>query len=105
MSRTPTRAATTFGAAALSLLALGGCADRPTAPNLRPSLDKEIAPELEAPPSQYVVLYKDGVDGLADPASASGVKLGDLQYENGSVFAHVDDPEALRDDPNVESVT
>ncbi len=103
MSHIPPRGLAVAGATAL--LALAACADQsPLAPDVAPSLRKTVQPTPVAPPSQYVVLYKDGAGGLADPRTASGRKLGDLRYVNGAVYAHVSNPAALRDDPNVAHV-
>jgi len=103
MSHTTPRGLAVAGATAL--LALAACADQtPLSPELAPSLGKTVQPTPAAPPSQYIVVYKDGAAGLADPASASGRKLGDMRYVNGAVFAYVTNPAALADDPNVEQV-
>ncbi len=96
--------------AALSLVTVAACTDSvPTEPGddafrFHVSADRDLPTETPAPPAQYIVLYKDGMAELDDPSTASGVRLGDLEYVNASVYAHVDDPEALRDDPNVELV-
>lgn len=103
MSHTTSRGLAVAGATAL--LALSACADQsPLSPDLAPSLGKAQPAPPPAPPSQFIVIYKDGAEGLADPATASGRKLGDMRYVNGSVYSHVSNPAALRDDPNVEQV-
>ena len=103
MPHTTPRALAVAGATAL--LALAACADEsPLAPELDPSLRKAVQPTPVAPPSQFIVIYKDGASGLADPATGSGRKLGDLRSVNGAVYSHVSNADALRDDPNVAHV-
>ena len=109
MARTSPRGAVPTVLVALTAV-VAGCADPLSAPNagLKPgatSLDKTPAPTPQAPANQYVVIYKDGTSDLADPTTASGAALGKMKYVNGAVYANVDNPEALRDDPNVKSVT
>ncbi|MEP6836361.1 MAG: S8 family serine peptidase, partial [Gemmatimonas sp.] len=99
------------GALASALLGLtvvvAGCADPIASPDnaLGPAFAKGAPPAPLAPPKQYVVIYNDGASDLAEPGSASGAKIGQMTYVNGAVFANVDNPAALADDPNVRSVT
>lgn len=99
------------GGVASALLALAavvaGCANPIVSPDneLSAAFGKGAAPIPQAPANQYVVIYNDGASDLAEPASASGEKLGEMQYVNGAVYANVDDPASLADDPNVRSVT
>jgi subtilisin len=98
------RAAAGLSAAA-ALVTLSACSD--SSALLRPesaSLKVSPAPAPVAPPSQYIVLFKDGEQDLASSASPSGVELGKMRYVNGAVYAYVSDPDALRADPNVEAV-
>lgn len=98
-----------IAAAAIAAMGLGACANDASSPlDPTPELSRVRPPAVqqpEAPPLQYVVLYHDGASELAHPSSASGTtRLGRLQYLNGAVYANVQDPGALRDDPNVATV-
>jgi subtilisin family serine protease len=105
MSLLRSRGRVSAGMLAAALLVFAACTDS-SAP-LRPDdarMKLSPAPAPDSPPAQYIVLFKDGASQLAEPASASGVKLGDMRYVNGAVYGYVADPNALRADPNVSDV-
>ena len=101
------RRATAAAVAAATTIGLGACGEAPAAPEAPlPNARRVVAPAPTAPPLQYVVMYRDGSNDLASQSSANGsTRLGRLSYLNGAVYANVSNPEALRDDPNVTSVT
>jgi subtilisin family serine protease len=89
----------------LAAVAVAACSDSsPVLSPTGPSRLSEPAPAPQAPPAQYIVLFKQGANDLAQPVSDNGVELGKMRYVNGAVYGYVSDPEALRADPNVESV-
>ena len=92
------------GLVVVSLLALAACSDSSSL--LRPepaTLKTSPTPAPAPPPAQYIVLFKDGSNELADTPT-SGVELGKMRYVNGAVYGYVTDPHALRADANVEAV-
>lgn len=94
------------GLLAAAFLVVAGCNDSSTP--LRPeaaTLKLSPTPAPPPPPAQYIVLFKDGSSDLAAPASSGGgVELGKMRYVNGAVYGYVADPDALRQDANVENV-
>ncbi|HEU4631515.1 MAG TPA: S8 family serine peptidase [Gemmatimonadaceae bacterium] len=104
----PERRLRAAGAAVLSLLVVVGCTDAGTTapPDVTALAGKRLPPPpRQAPPLQYVVLYRDGASDLASPTSAAGTTwLGRMKYLNGAVYANVRNPAALAADRNVASV-
>jgi subtilisin family serine protease len=90
----------------LTLLAVAsGCSDSSSLLTPTGAMRKgDPVPAPTSPPSQYIVLYKDGTNTVSVPVSGGGVELGKMRYVNGSVYGYVSDPDALRADPNVVEV-
>jgi subtilisin family serine protease len=89
----------------LAALAVAACSESsPVLSPAGPSRLSEPLPVPEAPPAQYIVLFKQGARDLAQPVSDNGMELGKMRYVNGAVYGYVSDPDALQADPNVESV-